>query len=323
MSTVTVAGGADEVRRDPGPLVESGPRGKSGPPENSGKKRAGSGRWALRVIVVAYLAFLVVLPLSSVVVRAFSSGLLASWHAITTADALHALALTLIVVAIAVPMNAVFGVGVALILARRRFRGASLLDAAIDLPLAISPVVVGLALVLCYGRTGWFGNWLAARGIEIIFSVPGIILASAFVALPYVVRQVLPVLQHGGTEKEQAAATLGAGPWRIFWRITMPAIRGGLIYGVTLTTARVLGEFGAVSVVSGNIVGKTQTLTLFVADQIDNLNPVGAYSAALLLALLSLVALGILHRAQQKGRSRYGRHHPARLEALRKHHRPR
>jgi sulfate/thiosulfate transport system permease protein len=262
-------------------------------------------RWPLRAVVFAYLSLLIVVPLGSVVYRAFSSGLAAAWHAITTPDALHALVLSLVVVAIAVPLDTVFGVGVALLLARRRFPGAALFDAAIDLPLAISPVVVGLALILCYGRTGWFGNWLAARGIEIIFSVPGIVMASAFVALPYVVRQVLPVLQELGTEKEQAAATLGAGWWRIFWRVTLPGIRVGLIYGITLTTARVLGEFGAVSVVSGGIAGKTQTLTLFVADQVDNLNPVGAYTAAVVLAAISLSVLLVLGRVSARKEHRW------------------
>lgn len=255
-----------------------------------------AGRWALRAAVLAYLSLLVMIPLGSVVYRAFGSGLAASWHAITTPDALHALELTLLVVAIAVPLDTVFGVGVALLLARRRFPGAFLLDAAVDLPLALSPVVVGLALVLCYGRTGWFGNWLAARGIAVIFSVPGIVMASAFVALPYVVRQVLPVLQEMGREQEEAAITLGAGPWRAFWRVTMPGIRAGLVYGMTLTAARVLGEFGAVSVVAGNVAGKTQTLPLFVAAQIDNLDPVGAYTAALVLALVALGLLLVLRR---------------------------
>jgi sulfate/thiosulfate transport system permease protein len=256
-----------------------------------------SRRWILRSVVLGYLALLIVVPLGSVVYRAFSSGIAAAWDSITTPDAIHALELSLLVVAVAVPLDAIFGVTIALVLSRRRLPGARLLDAAIDLPLALSPVVVGLALILCYGRTGWFGNWLAARGIEVIFSVPGIVMASAFVALPYVARQVLPVLQELGTEKEQAAATLGAGPWQTFWRVTFPGIRTGLIYGVTLTTARVLGEFGAVSVVSGAIVGKTQTLTLFVAQQIDNLDPVGAYTAAFVLALVSLCVLLVLRGA--------------------------
>lgn len=251
-------------------------------------------RWILRIAVLAYLSLLVLIPLGSVVYRAFASGFSASWHSITTPDALHALWLSLLVAAIAVPLDAIFGVGLALLLARRRFPGAAVIDACVDLPLAMSPVVIGVALILCYGRTGWFGDTLAGWGIQIIFSVPGIIMASAFVALPYVLRHVLPVLQEIGTEKEQAAASLGAGPLRIFWHITMPAIRIGLIYGVTLTTARVLGEYGAVSVVSGGIAGKTQTLTLFVANSIDNLNTVGAYTAAVLLATVSLCVLLVL-----------------------------
>ncbi len=253
-------------------------------------------RWVLRVGVVAYLSLLILVPLGSIVYRAFASGFAASWDAITTPDALHALWLSLLVAAIAVPLDTVFGVGVALLLARRRIPGAWLFDASVDIPLAMSPIVVGLALVLCYGNTGWFGKTLSGWGIQVIFSVPGIVMASAFVALPYVLRQVLPVLHEVGTDKEQAAATLGAGPWRIFWRVTLPQIRAGLIYGVTLTTARVLGEFGAVSVVSGGIEGKTQTATLFVAQQIDNLDPVGAYTAALLLAVVSLAVLLTLRR---------------------------
>ena len=169
-------------------------------------------------------------------------GLGTAWDAITTPDALHALVLTLLVAAIAVPLNTIFGVGVSLILARHRFPGAWLLDALVDIPLAVSPVVIGLALILVYGHTGWFGNWLAAHGITVIFSVPGIVMASAAVSLPYVVREVLPVLQEIGTEQEQAARTLGAGPFTVFRRITLPNIRRGLAYGVTLTTARVLGR---------------------------------------------------------------------------------
>jgi sulfate/thiosulfate transport system permease protein len=251
-------------------------------------------RWPLRGMALGYLAVLVVIPVGSVFYRAFEHGFLAAWHAITAPDAVHAIWLTLVVVLIAVPLDTVFGVGVALLLARRRFPGAFLLDAFVDLPLAVSPVVVGLSLVLVYGKTGWFGNWLAARGIQVIFSVPGIVMASAVVALPYVTRAVLPVLQELGTEQEQAAATLGASPFTAFRRITLPSIRQGLAYGVTLTTARVLGEFGGVVIVSGSIIGRTQTLTLFIESSIENLNPVGAYVGAVILALLSLVVLVVL-----------------------------
>lgn len=268
-------------------------------------------RWPIRVVALGYLTLLVAIPVGSVFYRAFEHGLVAAWQAITAADALHAIWLTLIVVLIAVPLDTVFGVGVSLLLARRRFPGAFLLDAFIDLPLAVSPVVIGLSLVLVYGRTGWFGNWLAARGIQVIFSVPGIVMASAVVALPYVVRAVLPVLQEIGTEQEQAAATLGASPFTVFRRITLPSIRQGLAYGVTLTTARVLGEFGGVVIVSGAIVGRTQTLTLFIESSIENLNPVGAYVGAVILALLSLVVLVVLgahHEGKdQRWRSPSGR----------------
>jgi sulfate transport system permease protein len=254
----------------------------------------GRWKWPLRILAFGYLGFLVVLPVGSVFYRAFQHGFGAAWDAVTTPDGLHALWLTFLVVLIAVPLDTVFGVGVALILARHRFPGAWLLDAFVDLPLAVSPVVVGIALILVYGKTGWFGNWLAQRGIDVIFSVPGIVMASATVALPYVVREVLPVLQEIGTDQEQAATTLGASPFTTFRRITLPSIRRSLAYGVTLTTARVLGEFGAVVVVSGAIAGRTQTLTLFISDGVENLNLVGAYAGAVILALIALAVLAVL-----------------------------
>jgi sulfate transport system permease protein len=265
-------------------------------------------RWPARVVALGYLAILIMVPVGSVFYRAFQHGFGAAWDAVTTTEATHAFWLTIIVVLIAVPLDAIFGVGVALILARHRFPGAWLLDAFVDLPLALSPVVVGVALILVYGRTGWFGNWLAARGIQVIFSVPGIIMASATVALPYVVRDVLPVLQEIGTEQEEAARTLGAGPVATFIRITLPSIRRSLAYGVTLTTARVLGEFGAVAIVSGSIVDKTQTFTLFIDDSFNNLDPTGAYAGAVVLALISLGVLLLLgndrgRRKEQRWRS--------------------
>ncbi|HTU36457.1 MAG TPA: sulfate ABC transporter permease subunit [Acidimicrobiales bacterium] len=253
-------------------------------------------RWRLplRFAVLGYLTILILLPVGTVFYRAFQHGLGVAWDSFTAPDALHALWLTLLVAAIAVPLNTAFGVGVSLILARHRFPGAWLLDAFVDIPLAISPVVIGLGLILVYGKTGWFGNWLAARGITVIFSLPGIIMASAAVSLPYVVREVLPVLQEIGTEQEQAARTLGARPLSVFWRITLPNIRRGLAYGVTLTTARVLGEFGAVAIVSGNIVNKTQTLTLFISTSIDNLDPNSAYVGAVALCVAALLVLTLL-----------------------------
>ncbi len=253
-------------------------------------------RWRLplRVLVLVYLGLLVVVPVGAVFYHAFAPGLAEAWDAFTSPGAIHALLLTLLVVAIAVPLNTIFGVGVSLILARHRFPGAWLLDALVDIPLALSPVVIGLALILVYGKTGWFGNWLAQHGITVIFSVPGIVMASAAVSLPYVVREVLPVLQEIGTEQEQAARTLGAGPFTVFRRITLPSIRRGLAYGVTLTTARVLGEFGAVAIVSGAIAGKTETYTQFISDSIDNLQPQAAYIGAVALCLAALITLTVL-----------------------------
>jgi sulfate/thiosulfate transport system permease protein len=270
------------------------------------------GRWRLplRVVVLAYLALLVLLPVGTVFYRAFEHGLAVAWDSFSATDSLHAFWLTLIVAVVAVPLNTAFGVGVSLVLARHRFPGAWLLDALVDIPLAISPVVIGLGLVLVYGKTGWFGTWLAARGITVIFSLPGIILASAAVSLPYVVREVLPVLQEIGTEQEQAARTLGAGPLAVFWRITLPNIRRGLAYGVTLTTARVLGEFGAVAIVSGNIVDKTQTATLFIADSINNLDPNSGYVGAVALCLSALIVLTMLTVTDRRRDEWHGRATP-------------
>lgn len=265
--------------------------------------RRGRSRWTLRICALGYVAMLVVVPVGSVFFRAFDHGLGAAWDAVINPDGVHALWLTLLVVLIAVPADTVFGVGVALIVARHRFPGVWLLDALADIPLAISPVVVGLALILVYGQGGWFGSVLAAWGVHVIFSLPGIVMASATVALPYVVREVLPVLEEIGTEQEQAAQTLGGGTFAIFRRITLPSIRSGLVYGVTLTTARVLGEFGAVAIVSGNIEGKTQTLTLFVQDSVDNLDPIAAYAGAVILAIVAFGVLGVLG-ADSGGRRR-------------------
>ena len=188
----------------------------------------------------------------------FEHGIGAAWDSVTTPEAQHAFWLTLELVAIAVPLNTIFGVVMALALVRSKWRGRGFVNSLIDLPFAISPVVVGLALILVYGRKGWFGQWLIDNGIQVIFSFPGMVLATIFVSLPFVVREVMPVLREVGTDQEQAAATLGATGWQTFWRITLPAIRWGVAYGVVLTTARALGEFGAVSVVSGHIRGQTE-----------------------------------------------------------------
>ena len=248
-------------------------------------------RWSLRVLGLGYLAVLLVAPLILLFYKTFEDGLAAPFEAITSADGLHALKLTLITVAIAVPLNTIFGVICSLLLVRHKWKGNWLIDAAINLPFATSPVVIGLSLFLLYGKQGWFEPGLSEAGIKVLFSTPAIVLACIFVSVPFVVRETVPVLQEIGTEQEQAAETLGANAWQTFWRVTLPAIRWGVAYGVVLTTARVLGEFGAVTIVSGSISGQTQTLPLFVAKEFENFQIPGAYGASLVLALLALLTL--------------------------------
>ena len=232
--------------------------------------------------------------------KTFEDGIGPPLDAITSPDGLHALKLTLIMVAVAVPLNTIFGIGCALLLVRHRWKGNAIIDGIINLPFAISPIVIGLSLFLLYGTNGWFGPALAEAGIEVLFSIPGMILASVFVSLPFVVRETVPVLQEIGTDQEQAASTLGANGWQTFWRITLPAIRWGVAYGIVLTTARVLGEFGAVTIVSGSISGKTQTLPLFVAKQFEQFDFAGAYGASLLLAVLALSTLLAMNLLKRK-----------------------
>jgi sulfate transport system permease protein len=248
-------------------------------------------RLALRTAALGYVLLLLAAPLGLVVYRTFEDGVGPVWDALTHPHAVHALWLSVLVALIAVPANAIFGVACALVLVRQRFRGKALLNAFVDLPFALSPVVVGLALFLLFGREGWFGGWLLDHDVRVIFALPGIVLATIFVSLPFVVREVVPVLREIGTEQEEAAWTLGASPLATFWRVTLPAIRWGLIYGVVLTTARALGEFGAVSVVSGRIAGRTETLPLRVQERYDAFDPVSAYTASVVLALLAVITL--------------------------------
>lgn len=248
-------------------------------------------RLGLRFVALGYLLALLGAPVAMIFYRTFEHGLAPVWDAVTQPNAMHAFWLSVELVAIVVPLNTVFGIGIALLIERGRFRGKWLLGLILDLPFAISPVVVGLSLVLLYGRTGWFGNWLSAHGIEVIFSIPGMVLATAFVSLPFVARETVPVLHELGTDAEQAAATLGANAWQTFRKVTLPAIRWGVVYGVVLTTARALGEFGAVSIVSGRLEGQTQTLPLYVQDRFENFDTTGAYAAAVVLALLAFATL--------------------------------
>jgi sulfate/thiosulfate transport system permease protein len=248
-------------------------------------------RYVLRVIALVYLAFLLVLPVGLVLWRTFDHGVEPVWSALTDANAVHALQLTVIVAGSAVVCNTVFGVGMALLLVRHEFPGKRLLDALVDLPIAVSPVVVGLALILVFGRNTPVGGWFADRGLDIIFATPGMVLATIFVSLPLVVRAVGPVLEEIGTEQEQAAWTLGASTLQTFRRITLPAIRWALVFGVVLTLARGLGEYGAVAVVSGRLVGQTQTATLFVEERFQNFDQPAAYAMAFALAAMAVVVL--------------------------------
>jgi len=252
------------------------------------------GKDAIRVFSLSYLAVLLVAPVGYVFWKTFEHGVGPAWDAVTTPDALHALKVTLILTAIAVPANTIFGVLCALAIVRHRYPGAGIVNAVVDLPLALSPVVVGLALLLLYGRGGWLG------GHGIVFALPGMVLATIFVSLPFVVREVVPVLREIGTEQEQAAATLGASALQTFLRVTWPAIRYATAYGVVLTTARALGEFGAVSVVSGRLAGETESLTLYVQDRYQSFDTTGAYAAAVVLALLAMATLLLMTRLKPK-----------------------
>ncbi|GFG50876.1 sulfate ABC transporter permease subunit CysW [Mycolicibacterium agri] len=248
-------------------------------------------RYLLRYVALAYLLLLLIVPVGLILWRTFSPGVGAFVESITTPAAISALQLSLIVVAIVVPLNVIFGVPTALVLARNKFRGKSLLQAVIDLPFAVSPVVVGVALILLWGSAGFFGFIEHDFGFKIIFGFPGIVLASIFVTVPFVIREVEPVLHELGTDQEEAAATLGSTWWQTFWRVTLPSIRWGLTYGVVLTVARTLGEFGAVIMVSSNLPGQSQTLTLLVADRYNRGAEYGAYAISTLLMAVAVLVL--------------------------------
>jgi len=255
-------------------------------------------RWALRLIVIGYLLFLVVWPVALVAAKTFANGLAPVINALRQPEVIFAFQLTLSAAFWAVVINTIFGVGISLLLVRYTFPGRRALNAMVDVPLSVSPVVVGLALVLVYnGRTGWLGQSLEQAGLQVIYAPPGIIMATAFVSLPLVIREVVPVLQEIGTEQEQAARSLGASGLQTFARITLPAIKWGLVYGVVLSLARSLGEFGAVKIVSGGVAMRTQTATLLVEEryqQFGVVNSITAYIAAFILALIAVIALIIV-----------------------------
>src|SRR6478609_3327835 len=249
-------------------------------------------RRVVRYGSLGYLAVILVAPVGLIFWRAFEHGWHPFWAAISNPDAVHALKLTLEVAVVAVPLNTLFGVLCALAIVRHRIPGMGLVNAVVDLPMALSPVVVGLSLYLLYANDGWFGTWLTQHGVRILFAYPGILLATIFVSLPFVVREVVPVLREIGTEQEEAAATLGAGPWQTFRKVTLPAIRYAVVYGVVLTLARALGEFGAVAIVSGGFANRTQTMTQYVQAAYENgANESAAYAAAVVLATIAVVTL--------------------------------
>jgi len=248
-------------------------------------------RYLVRFVALAYIGLLLVVPVSLILWRSFQPGLGQFFAYISTPAAISALQLSLLVVAIVVPLNVIFGIPTALVLARNRFRGKGALQAIIDLPFAVSPVIVGVALIVLWGSAGLLGFVENDWGFKIIFGLPGIVLASIFVTLPFVIREVEPVLHELGTDMEEAAATLGSSWWQTFWRITLPSIRWGLTYGIVLTVARTLGEYGAVLIVSSNLPGKSQTLTLLVSDRYNRGAEYGAYALSTLLMGVSVLVL--------------------------------
>lgn len=267
------------------------------------QKQTKSGNLAARFLIgiaIAYLALVIYIPAINVFIQAFSKGVGPFISNLTRPEFLSAAQLTVSLALIAVPVNTVFGLCAAWAIARHRFPGRAIILSIIDLPFSISPVVAGLMLVLLYGSNGWFGPWLQAHDIKIIFAFPGMVLATAFISMPFVAREVIPVLEELGSDQEEAARTLGAKDWQIFWRVTLPNIRWGLLYGLILTNARAMGEFGAVSVVSGNIARKTQSLPLFVEDAYKQYETEAAFSAAVMLGLLAVVTLVLKEILERK-----------------------
>jgi sulfate transport system permease protein len=257
------------------------------------KARRQWGKWGLIGAVVAYLSLILLIPALNIFVGAFGNGLRPFLQVLSDRNFLHAVKLTLSIVVIAVPFNGVFGLCAAWVIARYQFRGRTLLISIIDLPFSISPIVAGMMLVLLYGRNGIIGPLLQSLDIRVIFAFPGMVLATMLGGMPFVAREVIPVLEEIGTEQEEAAKTLGAGEWQIFWRVTLPSIRWALLYGVILTTARAMGEFGAIAVVSSNLIGRSQTLTLFVEEVYRQYQLQAALTASVVLASLAAFSLVI------------------------------
>lgn len=261
-------------------------------------------RWILITIAILFLALVLVLPLVTVFTQALKKGLDVYYKSLIDKNALSAIKLTLLTAAISVPLNTLFGIAAAWSITKFRFKGKNLLISLIDLPFAISPVISGLVFVLLFGSRGWFGPWLSAHDIKIIFALPGIVLATVFVTFPFVARELIPLMQSQGTQEEEAAATLGAKGWRIFWKVTVPNIKWGLIYGIILCNARAMGEFGAVSVVSGHIRGQTNTIPLHVEVLYNDYQFSAAFAVASLLVLLALITLAVKSIVEWKHQSK-------------------
>ena len=273
------------------PPIPAGAAASAADAPRSKKKKAGWAPIVLTVIALSYLAVVLVVPLAAVFIEAFRKGIGYYFSSIAEPEALSAIRLTLIAAAISVPLNLVFGVAAAWAIAKFDFRGKSVLITLIDLPFSVSPVVAGLIYVLMFGLQGWFGPWLSEHDIKIIFAIPGIVLATVFVTFPVIARELIPLMQAQGREEEEAAVVLGANGWQTFWRVTVPNVKWGLLYGVILCNARAMGEFGAVSVVSGHIRGYTNTLPLHVEILYNEYNFAAAFACASLLAFLGLVTL--------------------------------
>jgi sulfate transport system permease protein len=260
----------------------------------------GPAAWTLIGLALVYALLLLLGPLASLVWGALEQGLSRLYAELTTPDAIHALKLTLILSVVATVLNTVVGVAAAWLFVRDDFRGRRFLNAIVDTPFAVSPVIAGFMLILLFGRNGWLAPLADALGMKVVFALPGMLLATMFVSIPFVIREVMPVLEQMGIEQENAAQTLGASGWRTFWRVTLPGIRWGVLYGVSLTFARALGEFGALLVVSGSISGLTETSTLFIFRTLDERNTVAAYGMALVLALLSFSLLMVMEVVKRR-----------------------
>jgi sulfate transport system permease protein len=286
--------------RESATRVYRSPDTGGGPAVGARTRRTIRAEHVMIAAVLVWFSILILFPLGAMVHGVIESGFGESMRSLASPVALHAFWLTLWITLISVVVNTFFGVILALVLARQRFFGKLLLNGVVDLPFSLSPVVAGFMFIVLFGPNGWLGKWFEAGGVRVIFAVPGMVLATLFVTIPFVTREVVPVLQEAGTEQEDAARTLGANGWQTFWRITVPSIRWGLGYGICLTTARALGEFGAVLIVSGSIIGKTQTATTYIHQEFVDYHYAGAFSASLVLAVASFIMLVVMELTRKR-----------------------